>query len=406
MRHENPSDEPVSGARPDPAGALPPPGRGGATGEIAALTGLRGVAALGVTVFHYYTNLDAGLTDPLNVAVRRGYLLVDLFFVLSGLVMAMTYGAGFLAAPGFATWRRFVLRRVARIVPLYLVALTGCLALARLAYGRFSSSFGGFPVAVDDPWLEIPPNLLLVQSWSLVQSALVPAWSISTEWAAYLLFPAFVALMLGGRPWRAALGCAAACGMLAAAAWVTAHDGLPHAGPLDASAGQAPGALLRCFAGFLLGMGLHRLSSWGPASVASTDGFGAALLGALLLAWPFAPHDLMVYPLLPLVVLCAAGNRGRVARLLSARPLHRLGVLSYAIYLLHYQLAGAIHWLENALAAAGMPAVLYYPLAAALTYGALLAAAAAAHRLVELPGRRLVRALEGPPRTRPAALGA
>ncbi|MBD0272011.1 MAG: acyltransferase [Acetobacteraceae bacterium] len=371
------------------------------------MTGLRGLAALGVTVFHYYADLDTGLTDPLHMAVRRGYLLVDLFFVLSGFVMAMTYGAGFLAAPGFATWRGFMLRRAARIVPLYLVALIGCLALAYLAYGRFSSSFGGFPVAVDRPLLEIPANLLLVQSWSLTQSALVPAWSISTEWAAYLLFPAFVALVLGGGWRRAALGCAMACAMLAAAAWITAHDGLEHAGPLDASAGQVPGALLRCFGGFVLGMGVYRLSSWGPAAVAFGDGFGALLFGALLLVWLFAPHDHLVYPLLPLVVLCAAGNRGRIARLLSAKPLYMLGVLSYAVYLLHYQLAGVIHWVEKALAAAGLPAVAYYPLAAALVYGVLLVAAAASHRFVEVPGRRLVRSIEGRrARAEPAAAGA
>ena len=391
---------------PSPPPSLPLPGRGTATGEVTALTGLRGVAALGVTVFHYYANLDTGLTDPLNTAVRRGYLLVDLFFVLSGLVMAMTYGAGFLAAPGFATWRGFMLRRAARILPLYFVTLVGCLALAYLAYGRFSSSFGGFPVAVDRPLLEIPVNLLLIQSWSLTQSALVPAWSISTEWAAYLLFPAFVALMLGGSPWRAALGCVAACAMLAAAVWITAHDGFVHAGPLDASAGQVPGALLRCLGGFTLGMGVYRLSRWGPASIAFGDGFGAALFGALLLAWLFAPHDHLVYPLLPLVVLCAAGNRGRISRLLSAKPLHALGVLSYAIYLLHYQLAGVIHWVEKALAAAGLPAVVYYPLAAALIYGVLLLAAGASHRLIELPGRRLVRSIEGRARTKPTAVGA
>ena len=114
----------------------------------------------------------------------------------------------------------------------------------------------------------------------------------------------------------------------------------------------------------------------------------------------------MVYPLLPLVVLCAAGNRGRIARLLSAKPLHMLGVLSYAVYLLHYQLAGVIHWVEKALAAAGLPAVVYYPLAAALIYGVLLLAAGASHRFIELPGRRLVRSIEGRPRTKPAAVGA
>jgi peptidoglycan/LPS O-acetylase OafA/YrhL len=98
-------------SNPKPPPSMPPSGREGTTGEITALTGLRGLAALAVTVFHYYADLDVGLTDPLHMAVRRGYLNVDLFFILSGLVMAMTYGAGFVAAPGFATWRGFMLRR-------------------------------------------------------------------------------------------------------------------------------------------------------------------------------------------------------------------------------------------------------------------------------------------------------
>src|SRR3712207_215311 len=127
----------------------------------------------------------------------------------------------------------------------------------------------------------------------------------------------------------------------------------------------------------MLGMGVYRLSLWRPASIAFGDGFGAALFGTLLLAWFFAPYDHLIYPLLPLVVLCVAGNRGRIARLLSAKPLHALGVLSYAIYLLHYQLAGVIHWLEEAFAATGLPAVVYYPLAGALVYAALLSAAVA-----------------------------
>lgn len=54
--------------------------------RYAALDGLRGIAALGVVLYH----AGAGLHLPW--LVPRGYLAVDFFFVLSGFVLARAYG--------------------------------------------------------------------------------------------------------------------------------------------------------------------------------------------------------------------------------------------------------------------------------------------------------------------------
>ena len=48
--------------------------------EIKALTGLRGVAAIYVMIFHYYSGLP--LSNPGTTLISHGYLAVDLFFVL------------------------------------------------------------------------------------------------------------------------------------------------------------------------------------------------------------------------------------------------------------------------------------------------------------------------------------
>lgn len=61
--------------------------------EIRALTGLRGIAAILFVVFHEAGNF-AG-TGPAATFLRHGYNAVDLFFVLSGFVMALTYRAKF-----------------------------------------------------------------------------------------------------------------------------------------------------------------------------------------------------------------------------------------------------------------------------------------------------------------------
>ena len=60
---------------------------------LPALTGLRAVAALWVVVFHYRDDVLAlapGLA-PFDTFMRAGYLGVDLFFPLSGFVLAYTY---------------------------------------------------------------------------------------------------------------------------------------------------------------------------------------------------------------------------------------------------------------------------------------------------------------------------
>jgi peptidoglycan/LPS O-acetylase OafA/YrhL len=72
---------------------LPRAADGAAKGERRSLTGLRGIAALVVMVYHYRR---LGIAGPrLAGSFGPGYLMVDLFFVLSGVVIARTYGAAF-----------------------------------------------------------------------------------------------------------------------------------------------------------------------------------------------------------------------------------------------------------------------------------------------------------------------
>ena len=94
--------------------------------EIRSLTGLRGIAALYVVLFHYLDGLS--YTTPRNVFLAHGYLAVDLFFVLSGFVMTLTYSGMFQAGSSFALFRIFLGRRIARVYPLYFVC-TFCGAL-------------------------------------------------------------------------------------------------------------------------------------------------------------------------------------------------------------------------------------------------------------------------------------
>ena len=86
-----------------------------------ALDGLRGVAALLVAAFHTTTAFQIDL-------IAHGYLAVDFFFMLSGLVVAHAYEDQLLNGMSF---RRFAVARVVRLYPMIaLGVLMGTVAAA------------------------------------------------------------------------------------------------------------------------------------------------------------------------------------------------------------------------------------------------------------------------------------
>ena len=151
--------------------------------RLEALTGLRGLAAWYVVFYHIRLTLTDLLPAPVVAALAKGYLAVDLFFMLSGFVLWLNHGARF-ARPDAALVGRFWWRRIARIWPLHAVVLAGfCGFVALLVLtGRDRSGY---------PLHELPLHLLLVQNWGFTPQLTWnhPAWSISAELAAYLLFP-------------------------------------------------------------------------------------------------------------------------------------------------------------------------------------------------------------------------
>src|ERR1700677_861510 len=94
------------------------------------LQALRAVAA-GLVVMHHSISLWVGniMHRPIASQWSNGAAGVDIFFVISGFVMAISLPglAGRKNKAGVFLWRRF-----ARIVPLYWMALTAKLAIMRL----------------------------------------------------------------------------------------------------------------------------------------------------------------------------------------------------------------------------------------------------------------------------------
>ena len=200
--------------------------------EVRGLTGLRGLAALMVAIYH----IDSELIGPTPVGqlIGKGYLWVDLFFVLSGFVLAMNYGDFFAEGWSMRRWGKFLLRRAARTYPLYLSVLLPATAYAAALGPVQVSRHLPEPPQLPHPAIDVAANLALVQSWGVGPSIDGTAWSLSTEWAAYYLFPLLAALVLFSSR-RVAVGFAlGAIGLTVATVLLTRYDGAHHSGPLDA----------------------------------------------------------------------------------------------------------------------------------------------------------------------------
>lgn len=305
-------------------------------------------------------------------------MAVDFFFVLSGFIMCLTYlpafeTDGLLAMPGF------LVKPVARIVPLNVAVLFALMLAGMASWGAL-----GRNIFFDDTNIgfDLPANLLMLQGLGIGGNLNGPSWSISVEFAAYYLFPLLIALVFAR---RTAVWCGAL--LVAGAALCALAAAYPR---LELTNDVAPGSLVRCLSEFVLGMGAYRLSAaLARRGHAAGDLATGCLLGAGV-AGLVARVDLFVALLCPLIVVAAAANRGRVARLLASPPLHFLGVISYSIYLIHSPLRplAILAFTDLHPQPVGPVAALAFALAGSL---AVIPLAWLTYRFIEHPGRAVVR---------------
>jgi peptidoglycan/LPS O-acetylase OafA/YrhL len=290
--------------------------------ENRALTGIRGVAALWVVLFHLPLPLASA---ELHALQHRGYLGVDLFFILSGFVLAYVYRAVLPARIDAREARRFYLIRLARIYPLHFATLALLVAVELVKLAVRGSAFGD-----DRSPLSLLTSLLLVHAWGVTGLGWnLVAWSISTEWLAYLVFPVTFALARKLSVWSCLLGIAATIVTL----MLLEH----HKGDLNSTTGLA---MIRCAAEFHMGMFLSQLiyRSGGTSGLAklALDActFGALLLVIACLCW--SGRDVLVVVGLGVLVALLFDPRSALAQLLAHRIVHHLGTISYSIYMLQY----------------------------------------------------------------------
>lgn len=311
------ADDPVPTiARPDP---------------IPALTGLRIFGALWVVLFHLQGTLYASwggfrLFEPL---LRYGYNGVPLFFILSGYIIWHNYGRRDLLHPRATV--RFMWRRFARLWPVNVAAqlLTVPLiwwtvtvthywdtptpawyAIGGWFQSAFMAGVAGSPFLVTFPWDQ-------------------PAWTLTGEMAAYLVFPVILALALVTRLHHGRHG------------WIF-----------------IPVALVIAYETNFFGLGQQIPYSWAinlilmfvvgvVLRVAGRPLRLPQIPAVIQIAAPFAivvscylGQNTLLVPLMALWVWALAAPSGPGVRLLSTRPFQIAGLASYSLYMLHWVIFG------------------------------------------------------------------
>ncbi|MEN5386908.1 acyltransferase [Aliarcobacter skirrowii] len=147
------------------------------------LDSFRGIAAICVVIFHVQV---IGSIAELNF-FRGSSLFVEFFFVLSGFVLAHTYGFK------DVSFKRFIISRTFRLYPLHLFMFFMFLSLefVKLAAYKYGFSFETAPFEGSHGIKEIIPNLLFLQSWLPGFNPIswnAPAWSLSVEYYMYIIF--------------------------------------------------------------------------------------------------------------------------------------------------------------------------------------------------------------------------
>lgn len=345
---------------------------------ILELTSVRFFAAMFVVLFHVHDDTPL-LTNLPTQFFLKGYLGVDIFFILSGFILTHVYLAQWTA--GRFRYGPFMLNRVARVYPLHLV-----MTLAFVALYTLSARFGFLGEADGMDWSALPFHLLAVHGWGFVghHAWNFPSWSISSEFFAYLIFPLFLMLTRVG-----------------------ARAGLALAAVALAAAFYASGAFFRPFTALTFDFGIVRIFFEFGLGVFVYMMCARMFLSATAVRW------LLLAAVLTFVAICHVSRSnnddialiflaggiifllGQLSRspgpsIMRAKPLVYLGEISYSTYMIHYM--AELIYVKGMSRPLGTPGQLPFGAWLGLLLVILIGSAASFH-LVEVPARNAIRRL-------------
>lgn len=348
--------------------------------EIKQLTGIRIVAALWVVTFHY-RELFEGILPELRgtgVLTGAGYLAVDLFFVLSGFILAYQY-MDRMQLSQRSLYAEFLWKRLARIYPVHITVLA---MLAVMVFGlRSSGRDVNNPEAFTLEGMIL--DILLIRSWvGDSQGWNGPAWSLSAEWLAYVLFPVIAALALWLLTQPRSVWVLAVITLLCVSTIANA---------IHPSTNEMPLPVIRVLTAFISGCVIYLLVRDRKPS-RSSGWLGVATL-IMLISVPGLIDNYVIRGAVGVIlaggaVYFLAGGTGAGVRFLSTAPLQYGGRISFSLYVIHVPMLSVIERglpLSIAQESSAMRLAV-----AVLILAIVLVGAAALYHFVEHPAQRFL----------------
>lgn len=305
---------------------------------FAGLDGLRGLAVIAVVLYH------AGVPW-----MPGGFLGVSVFFTLSGFLITSLLLREH-HTHGRIDRRAFWNRRFRRLLPA---------ALAGIVLATAFTIAAGTPAQQVNFRGDALASLTYVANWwfihegsaygalSSAPSALQHYWSLSIEEQFYVVFPLVVPILLARRralSWLAAALVAVVASSTAVAAFGDLDPLTVYLGTATRLAEIAVGALLAV--AYATAGRLEEPTARTPRGRTAIATTGAAALILVVCSFVEAERTdswvtgggLSLYALVSAAVIVAAISPGPVATVLAARPVQRLGHISYGVYLYHWPL--------------------------------------------------------------------
>jgi peptidoglycan/LPS O-acetylase OafA/YrhL len=331
--------------------------------RLAYVQGLRGLAVLLVVIYH------AGLP------MRAGFVGVDIFFVISGFVITRLLHREAREHKGIR-YQHFYRRRVRRLLPAFALATTATVVVSAALQSPISAqrdtAIVGFGASV---WAANAALYVVTLGYFGSDPTTIPllhTWSLAVEEQFYVVFPLLtgIGFALGRRSGRgrrrgarAVLAVALVVSFLLSILLcygVTNGHGLAYF--------ASPTRAWEFVAGALVALRRARRPLQArTAQVLGIVGVGLMVGSAMLLPTPLPyPGYGAVVPVAGAVLALVACRTPGTAteRLLSVRPLLRIGDLSYSWYLWHWPcITFAALVFERGRWATAAAAVLSYPLA-------------------------------------------
>lgn len=366
------------------------------TERLHGLDHLRALAILLVLLFHYriYYGLPEALQSTgLNELAGFGWSGVDLFFVLSGYLIGDKLLQD-MDRFGRIRFSNFYLNRALRILPAFLAAVAIYFTVAELREGRGLQPLWKFLTFTQN----IPIDLRL--------NTFSHAWSLCVEEHFYLLLPLLLLFLFVTRLHRKALliilGFLALGLLIRYLSWVEFVEPQVGRARLGAAFQYIYYPTYTRLDGLSVGVAIAALFRYRPHVTERMARFGDlfllagllvlaggyVLFGGYILSERFTTMGTLVFgfPLISLgygLLVVAALCPGSLLYRLEFKPMARLAVLSYAIYLVHKM---SNHWINvelPAYLALGELSTFLLCLTAAVLAGALL------HHAIEKPFLRL-----------------